>query len=195
MNKFDQREGNYYKQLCNGSKKIKKQITKYGLSSFKLSKQRKKLNNKPQNIWNFLTICGRIVHSSRGLGRPLEVREKYDCHYMEVNEENTVKQHCEETIQANSSNFFHHFLNQVPENGGNKDNLIAITRENNYESNENINKLTNSSCVLCWYNFTSHLLLPCNHFGVCERCSRFIITGERKCPICHSFVTDVVRVV
>jgi len=46
-------------------------------------------------------------------------------------------------------------------------------------------------CVVCWNEPKTHVLVPCGHQCVCERCST--ITGA-LCPICHGRVDLAVRV-
>jgi hypothetical protein len=45
-------------------------------------------------------------------------------------------------------------------------------------------------CVVCWNEPKTHVLVPCGHQCVCERCST--ITGV--CPICRGRVNLAVRV-
>uniref|UniRef100_A0A7S3D9I8 RING-type domain-containing protein n=2 Tax=Palpitomonas bilix TaxID=652834 RepID=A0A7S3D9I8_9EUKA len=49
---------------------------------------------------------------------------------------------------------------------------------------------TEKQCKICYTNDTSHALLPCGHFCVCEEC----LPHLRQCPICNGDFVDSNRI-
>uniref|UniRef100_A0A4P6D8E2 Putative e3 ubiquitin-protein ligase mgrn1 triatoma dimidiata n=1 Tax=Rhodnius prolixus TaxID=13249 RepID=A0A4P6D8E2_RHOPR len=49
-------------------------------------------------------------------------------------------------------------------------------------------------CVVCMDSKRNTMLLNCKHLILCSRCAQVIVNQTRECPICRSFIFDVINV-
>jgi len=52
----------------------------------------------------------------------------------------------------------------------------------------------NELCAICMMREKTHLLVPCGHQCLCERCADIIATQSRECPLCRGSVTLALKV-
>jgi hypothetical protein len=44
-------------------------------------------------------------------------------------------------------------------------------------------------CVICFEGEKTHLILPCGHLALCERCAGLMGDQLHKCPVCNTAPT------
>ena len=47
-----------------------------------------------------------------------------------------------------------------------------------------------AECAVCWENAVTHIVTPCGHFCLCDKCSQ----GMSKCPMCRGNVQGIFKV-
>ena len=50
------------------------------------------------------------------------------------------------------------------------------------------------TCVVCTQNKIDSVVYRCGHMCVCQPCGYELISGNHKCPMCRSPITDIIRV-
>ncbi|KAK9500954.1 hypothetical protein O3M35_002111 [Rhynocoris fuscipes] len=49
-------------------------------------------------------------------------------------------------------------------------------------------------CIVCMDAKRNTMLLNCRHLVLCMRCAEHIVTVSRECPVCRTFILDVINV-
>jgi Zinc finger, C3HC4 type (RING finger) len=43
-------------------------------------------------------------------------------------------------------------------------------------------------CSICLTEIKSIMIVPCRHFCLCRRCMNYLMSRDKKCPVCRSYI-------